>query len=165
MNSAYEIPPFTRIGHIHLKVADLKRALEFYCGLLAFKCVSTFGEDAAFISAGDYHHHIGLNTWYSKNGSPPPNNTTGLFHFALLYPTRKDLALIYRRISDQNYPLMGVADHGVSESIYLSDPDGNGLELYCDRNPDLWPRDAEGKVKMYTQPLDLKNLLEELNDF
>ncbi|MEO7314125.1 MAG: VOC family protein [Ginsengibacter sp.] len=164
MNAEYSIPASAKIGHIHLKVADLERSLNFYCDLLGFKCLSKIGDDAAFISAGDYHHHIGLNTWYSKNSEPPSNRSTGLFHFALLYPTRKDLAQIYKRLLDHEYPLTGVADHGVSEAIYLSDPDHNGLELYTDRPRELWPKDNNGNVKMFTQPLDIRNLLSELDD-
>ena len=162
MLSDYSIPASATIGHIHLKVADLDRSLKFYCDLLGFKCDSQIGTDAAFISAGNYHHHIGLNTWYSKNSEPPSIHKTGLFHFAILYPTRKDLAQIYKRLLDHEYPLTGVADHGVSEAIYLSDPDQNGLELYTDRPRELWPKDNKGDIKMYTQPLDLKNLLAEL---
>ncbi len=164
MTSDYLIPASAKIGHIHLKVADLERSLKFYCDLLGFNCISKSGADAAFISAGNYHHHIGLNTWYSKNSEPSSYNSTGLFHFALLYPTRKDLARIYKRLLDHEYPLTGVADHGVREAIYLSDPDQNGLELYTARPHELWPKDNNGDVKMYTQPLDLKNLLSELND-
>ncbi len=163
MISAYSIPESAKIGHIHLKVANIERSLKFYCDLLGFKCISKIGNDAAFISAGDYHHHIGLNTWYSKDCKPPGNHTTGLFHFALLYPSRKDLAQIYKRLLDHEYPLTGVADHGVSEAIYLSDPDSNGLELYTDRPRELWPKDNNGEIKMFTQPLDLINLLAELD--
>lgn len=139
----YSIPDATTVGHIHLKVADLDRSLKFYCDLLGFNCLSRNGDNAAFISAGNYHHHIGLNTWYTKDSKPSSNNKTGLFHFALLYPTRKDLATIYRRLLDQNHPLTGVADHGVSEAIYLSDPDSNGIELYYDRPRELWPKNDE----------------------
>ena len=163
MKADYSIPASVTIGHIHLKVADLERSLDFYCDLLGFRCISKIGSDAAFISAGDYHHHIGLNTWYTKNSEPPSNNKTGLFHFALLYPTRKDLAQIYKRLLDHEYPLTGVADHGVSEAIYLSDPDQNGLELYTDRPREFWPKDNKGGIKMFTQPLDIQNLLLELN--
>lgn len=162
MDIKYSIPAATTVGHIHLKVADLDRSLQFYCDLLGFNCLSRFGENAAFISAGDYHHHIGLNTWYTKDSKPPSNNKTGLFHFALLYPLRKDLAIIYKRLLDQNYALTGVADHGVSEAIYLSDPDTNGLELYWDKPRELWPNDIHGKINMYTQPLDVKSLLAEI---
>lgn len=163
MTSDYSIPATAVIGHIHLKVADLDRSLKFYCDLLGFKCISKMGNDAAFISAGD-HHLIGLNTWYSKNSEPPSNHTTGLFHFALLYPSRKDLARIYKRLLDHEYPLTGVADHGVSEAIYLSDPDHNGLELYTYKPRELWPKDNNRDVKMFTQPLDIRNLLSELDN-
>ena len=162
MNSNYQIPPATRIGHVHLKVSNLQRALDFYAGLLGFELVSTYGEEAAFISAGGYHHHIGLNTWQSKGGKPAPKNAAGLFHTALLYPTRKDLARILQRLLDANYPISGFADHGVSEAIYLDDPDENGVELYWDRPKELWPTDAEGKILMYTRTLDVYELLNEL---
>lgn len=163
MDMNYSIPAATTVGHIHLKVADLNRSLTFYCDLLGFNCLSRAGDNVAFISAGDYHHHIGLNTWYSKGSKPPSNNKTGLFHFALLYPSRKDLAIIYKRLLDQNYPLTGVTDHGVSEAIYFSDPDYNGLELYWDRPRELWPKDEHGEIKMLTQPLDVKSLLAEID--
>jgi catechol 2,3-dioxygenase len=162
MNSNYQIPPATRIGHVHLKVSNLQRALDFYAGLLGFELVTTYGEEAAFISAGGYHHHIGLNTWQSKGGNPAPKNAAGLFHTALLYPTRKDLARILQRLLDANYPISGFADHGVSEAIYLDDPDENGIELYWDRPKELWPTDAEGKIVMYTRTLDVHELLNEL---
>lgn len=162
MNSNYQIPPATRIGHVHLKVSNLQRALDFYAGLLGFELVSTYGEEAAFISAGGYHHHIGLNTWQSKGGKPAPKNAAGLFHTALLYPTRKDLARILQRLLEANYPISGFADHGVSEAIYLDDPDENGVELYWDRPKELWPTDAEGKIVMYTRTLDVHELLNEL---
>lgn len=162
MNSEYSIPSSITIGHIHLKVSDLDRSLKFYCDLLGFNLLSKMGDNAAFISAGDYHHHIGLNTWYSKNSVAPSNHKTGIFHFALLYPNRKDLARIYKRLLDHEYPLTGVADHGVSEAIYLSDPDQIGIELYWDRTRELWPRDENGAVQMFTKPLDLRNLLSEL---
>ena len=158
MNSNYHIPPATRIGHVHLKVSDLQRALDFYCGLLGFELMTTYGEDAAFISAGGYHHHIGLNTWQSKGGKPAPKHAAGLFHTAILYPTRKDLALILQRLLDANYPISGFADHGVSEAIYLDDPDENGVELYWDRPKDLWPTDDQGKLVMYTRALDVHGL-------
>ena len=158
----YTLPAQTRIGHVHLKVADLDRALAFYRDLLGFELMMMYGPDAAFISAGGYHHHIGLNTWYSKGGSPAPARSTGLFHTAILYPTRKDLAVILKRIRDSGYRLDGASDHGVSEALYLSDPDGNGVELYWDRPQEKWPRDEEGKITMYTQPLDLQDLLSEL---
>jgi catechol 2,3-dioxygenase len=162
MNSTYQIPSATRIGHVHLKVSNLQRALDFYAGLLGFELVTTYGEEAAFISAGGYHHHIGLNTWQSKGGKPAPKNAAGLFHTALLYPTRKDLARILQRLLDANYPISGFADHGVSEAIYLDDPDENGVELYWDRPKELWPTDADGKILMYTRTLDVQGLLNEL---
>ena len=162
METKYTTPPQTRIGHVHLKVADLDRALKFYCDLLGFELTTTYGEDAAFISAGGYHHHIGLNTWYSRNGSPPPRASTGLFHTAILYPTRKDLAAIFRRLQDAGYALSGAADHGVSEALYLNDPDGNGVELYWDRPKEQWPSKPDGSLEMYTRPLDFKSLLKEL---
>ncbi|MEY3643582.1 MAG: hypothetical protein RLZZ207_276 [Bacteroidota bacterium] len=162
MNSNYQIPTASRIGHVHLKVSNLQRALDFYSGLLGFELVTTYGEEAAFISAGGYHHHIGLNTWQSKGGKPAPKNAAGLFHTAILYPTRKDLARILQRLIDANYPISGFADHGVSEAIYLDDPDENGVELYWDRPKELWPTDAEGKILMYTRTLDVQGLLNEL---
>jgi catechol 2,3-dioxygenase len=157
---SYIIPAATKIGHIHLKVADLERALRFYRDLLGFEVQQYYGDAAAFISAGGYHHHIGLNTWYSKNGAPAPGNTAGLFHTAILYPTRKDLAVILKRLVDAKYPLTGASDHGVSEAIYLDDPDGNGVELYWDKPKEKWPYDAEGKLQMVTDHLDLKELLQ-----
>ncbi|RNC90182.1 MAG: glyoxalase [Allomuricauda sp.] len=160
--TAYKIPPNTKIGHVHLKVADLQRSLDFYNGLLGFEIMATYGDQAAFISAGGYHHHIGLNTWQSKNGPQPPKNATGLFHTAILYPTRKDLALILKRLSDSNYPLTGAADHGVSEALYLDDPDGNGVELYWDRPENQWPKHEDGSLNMYTRPLSLQALLSEI---
>lgn len=159
---SYLIPPQTRIGHVHLKVSDLKRSLEFYCGLLGFSLMARMGEDTAFISAGGYHHHIGLNTWYSKNASPAPVRASGLFHAAILYPLRKDLATIYKRLLDAGYPLSGASDHGVSEAIYLNDPDHNGLELYWDRPDSSWPRREDGSIDMYTRALDMDDLLGEL---
>ena len=162
MNQDYIIPAQTRIGHVHLKVSDVHRALDFYCGLLGFELVTTYGTDAAFISAGGYHHHIGLNTWYSK-GSPPANTRgVGLFHTAILYPTRKDLAAILQRLMEQNYPLTGASDHGVSEALYLNDPDGNGLELYWDRPRGEWPKKEDGSIEMFTKRLDMEGLLKEL---
>jgi catechol 2,3-dioxygenase len=159
----YSIPDQARIGHVHLKVADLQRALAFYRDLLGFQLTTMYGDQAAFISAGSYHHHIGLNTWYSKNGPPAPLYSTGLFHTAIVYPTRKDLAVIYNRLSGAGYPLTGASDHGVSEALYLNDPDGNGVELYWDRPGTLWPRHADGSPEMYTRPLDLDDLLSEMN--
>ena len=162
MSTAYKIPSQTRIGHIHLKVTDLKRSLSFYCDLLGFEITTLYGEDAAFISAGGYHHHIGLNTWYSKDGGPAPLHTAGLFHTAILYPERKDLAVIYKRIVDAAYPFTGFADHGVSEALYLNDPDGNGVELYWDRPKAMWPKKSDGSLEMFSNHLDLHSLLSEL---
>ena len=160
----YKIPVTTRIGHVHLKVADLDRSLDFYCNLLGFELMTTYGTDAAFISAGGYHHHIGLNTWYSKDAPPSKKNEVGLFHTAILYPTRKDLAEIFQRLNEAEYPFAGAADHGVSEALYLDDPDKNGVELYWDRPRELWPKKADGSIDMYTQPLDVNGLLTELDD-
>ena len=148
-----------RIGHIHLKVAVLQRALDFYCGVLGFELMQKFGTDAAFISAGGYHHHIALNTWESAGGLPPAPGTTGLYHLAILYPTRSALADALRRLIATGIPLDGASDHGVSEALYLSDPDGNGVELYWDRPSAEWLRSADGGVAMYTRPLDLAGLL------
>ena len=156
---SYKIPPQTRIGHVHLKVSDLEKALEFYRDLLGFEVMQKYGEQAAFISAGGYHHHIGLNTWYSKNGPPAPRNSCGLFHTAILYSTRKDLAVALKRLLDTKYPLTGASDHGVSEAIYLDDPDGNGVELYWDKPKEQWPFDANGNLQMVTEALDLADLL------
>ena len=160
--SNYKVPAATRIGHVHLKVSNIQRALDFYVGLLGFEVTTLYGEDAAFISAGGYHHHIGLNTWFSKDGPKPDKKATGLFHTAILYPTRKDLAEILKRLQDANYPLTGAADHGVSEAIYLDDPDGNGVELYWDRPADEWPKKEDGNLEMYTRSLDLEGLLKQL---
>jgi catechol 2,3-dioxygenase len=157
---SYTIPRGTQIGHVHLKVTDLTKALAFYKDLLGFELQQMYGDQAAFISAGGYHHHIGLNTWYSKNGGPAPRNTAGLFHTAILYPTRKDLAIALKRLTDANYPLTGASDHGVSEAIYLDDPDGNGVELYWDRPPDNWPRDENGNLRMVSESLNLQELLQ-----
>ena len=148
-----------RIGHVHLKVADLQRALDFYCGVLGFELMQRYGPQAAFISAGGYHHHIGLNTWESAGGKPPPPESTGLYHTAILYPTRAALGDALRRLVKAGIRLDGAADHGVSEALYLRDPDQNGVELYWDRSPDQWPRDAKGGLAMMTQPLDLNALL------
>jgi len=155
----HAIDPATRIGHVHLKVADLERALRFYCGVLGFELTQRYGREAAFVSAGGYHHHIGLNTWDSLGGSPPPRGATGLYHLAILYPTRSALADALRRLLKAEIPLAGASDHGVSEALYLRDPDDNGLELYRDRPPDAWPRDADGSLAMFTRPLDLEDLL------
>lgn len=159
----YEIPAQTRIGHVHLKVSDLQRALGFYRDLLGFEVTSLYGDQAAFLSAGGYHHHIGLNTWFSKDSEPAPKNVPGLFHTAILYPTRKDLAKILQRLKEKDYPLTGAADHGVSEALYLDDPDKNGVELYWDRPEKDWPKNEDGSLNMYTRSLDLDNLLSELN--
>jgi len=153
--------PGVRIGHVHLKVADLERALAFYCGVLGFELTQRYGPSAAFISAGGYHHHIGLNTWDSAGGSPPPAGATGLYHFAILYPTRAELADALRRLQSAGVPLEGASDHGVSEALYLRDPDQNGVELYWDRPPAQWPRSAGGRLAMFTRPLDLADLLSE----
>jgi catechol 2,3-dioxygenase len=152
------VDPETRIGHVHLKVSDLERALRFYCGVLGFELTQRYGREAAFVSAGGYHHHIGLNTWDSKGGSPPPVGTTGLYHLAILYPSREALADALKRLIAAGITLDGASDHGVSEALYLRDPDGNGLELYWDRPRDAWPRNPDGSVNMYTQPLDLEEL-------
>jgi catechol 2,3-dioxygenase len=159
----YIIPASTRIGHVHLKVADIARALKFYHDLLGFQIEQWYGKDAVFISAGGYHHHIGLNTWHSKNGQPAPVSSTGLYHTAIVYPTRKDLAFILKRLIDNGYPLTGMSDHGVSEAIYLNDPDGNGVELYWDRPKEQWPRDVKGELVMASDRLDAKGLLAELD--
>lgn len=161
MANQYIIPAGTHIGHVHLKVSDLKRALDFYCGVLGFEMQQTYGADAAFISAGGYHHHIGLNTWESKGGSPPPPGTTGLYHTAILYPTRVDLANALKRLASSGIQLDGASDHGVSEALYLRDPDQNGVELYWDRPKAEWPRDAQGKLKMMTARLDLNELIKQ----
>lgn len=152
------IHPQTRIGHVHLKVADLERALAFYCGVLGFALTQRYGAQAAFVSAGGYHHHIGLNTWESAGGSPPPPGHTGLFHLAILYPDRAALADALRRVEAAGIALDGASDHGVSEALYLRDPDGNGVELYRDRPEAEWPRDAQGHLAMLTRRLDLAEL-------
>jgi catechol 2,3-dioxygenase len=155
------IHPQVRIGHVHLKVADLQRALQFYSGVLGLEVMQRIGETAVFLSAGGYHHHIALNTWDSLGGPPPPPGTTGLYHTAILYPTRAALANALRRVLIAEIPLEGAADHGVSESVYLRDPDDNGVELYCDKPKKLWPHTPDGKLAMYTRPLDLHELLSE----
>jgi catechol 2,3-dioxygenase len=157
---SYTVPAATRIGHVHLKVTDLERSLQFYCDLLGFEVQQKFGESAAFISAGGYHHHIGLNTWHSKNAGPAPVRAAGLYHTAILYPTRKDLAIVLKRLIDAKYPLTGASDHGVSEAIYLDDPDKNGVELYWDKTKQEWPIDADGNLQMITAALDLEDLLQ-----
>jgi len=159
-NEKRPIDPGVRIGHAHLKVADLERSLAFYCGVLGFDLVQRLPA-AAFISAGGYHHHLGLNTWESRGGSPPPRGTTGLYHIAILYPTRASLADALKRLHDAGIRLDGASDHGVSEALYLRDPDGNGLELYRDRPSEEWPRDGTGKLAMVSEPLDLAALLRE----
>lgn len=154
------IDPDVTIGHVHLKVADLERALAFYVGVLGFALTQRLGSSAAFVSAGGYHHHIGLNTWESQGGSPPPPGTTGLYHLAIRYPTRAALAVALRRLRAAGVPLDGASDHGVSEALYLRDPDGNGVELYWDRPQDQWPRTPDGRVAMFTRPLDLAVLID-----
>lgn len=156
----YKIPAQTSIGHVHLKVSNIEKALSFYQGLLGFEITQRYGEGAVFISAGGYHHHIGLNTWHSKDAPPAPLRAAGLYHLAILYPTRKDLAIALKRLMDANYPLSGASDHGVSEAIYLNDPDGNGVELYCDRPKDQWTFDAKGNLNMGTDVLDINGLLQ-----
>ncbi len=155
----YTIPAGTSIGHVHLKVADLERALDFYVGVLGFELTQRYGSQAAFVSAGGYHHHIGLNTWESLGGSPPPRGSTGLYHTAIRYPTRRDLADALRRLVEAGIRLDGASDHGVSEALYLRDPDQNGVELYWDRPREQWPRNAEGELQMMTERLDLDDLL------
>ena len=162
MSEKYSIPAQTRIGHVHLKVADIERSLAFYSGLLGFEVMTKYGNQAVFISAGGYHHHIGLNTWHSKGLPPAPINSVGLYHTAILYPTRKDLAIIFDRLHKANYPLIGASDHRVSEALYLTDPDGNGVELYWDRPKELWAYEPDGSIVMSTEPLDLDDLLTEL---
>jgi catechol 2,3-dioxygenase len=157
--SDYKIPAQTRIGHVHLKVSDLQQSLDFYSGLLGFEIQQLYGNQAAFISAGGYHHHIGLNTWQSKGAPRAPEYAPGLFHTAILYPERKDLAAILQRLIDKKYPITGASDHGVSEAIYLDDPDGNGVELYWDRPKEEWPLDEDGGIKMFTGRLDMEGLL------
>jgi catechol 2,3-dioxygenase len=161
MSDVYKIPANTSIGHVHLKVADIERALGFYVDLLGFEITMRIGKDAAFISAGGYHHHIGLNTWYSKGGNHAPKNSTGLFHTAILYPTRRDLAVAVKRLHLAGYPFTGAADHGVSEAMYLDDPDGNGVELYWDKPKDQWPVDSNNNLIMYTHALDFNALLKD----
>jgi catechol 2,3-dioxygenase len=159
----YKAPPATCIGHVHLKVADIRRALLFYQDILGFEVTQWYGESAVFLSAGGYHHHIGLNTWYSKGAPAAPQRAAGLFHAAILYPTRKDLAVVLRRLLEADYPLTGASDHGVSEALYLNDPDANGIELYWDRPKDAWPFDEAGNLQMITKALDVEDLLSELS--
>ena len=158
---AKPIPAGTRIGHVHLKVSNLDRSLDFYCGVLGFELIQRYGTQAAFISAGGYHHHIGLNTWESAGGSPPPPGTTGLYHVAILYPARADLADAMKRLAAHNIGLDGATDHGVSQALYLHDPDMNGIELYWDRPEAEWPRKADGSLEMFTRRLDLDDLLKQ----
>jgi len=159
MTAPLPIDPGVDIGHVHLKVADLDRSLTFYCGVLGFELTARYGPDAAFVGAGGYHHHIGLNTWESRGGSPAPAGSTGLYHVAIRYPTRAALADALRRLQHAGIPLQGAADHGVSEALYLADPDQNGLELYRDRPRHEWPRGSAGEIVMYTRPLNLEGLL------
>lgn len=161
---SYTVPAGTRIGHIHLKVADIDRALGFYQGLLGFEITQRYGTQAVFISASGYHHHIGLNTWYSKGAQPAPVHAAGLFHTAIVYPTRKDLAVVLKRLLEARYPITGASDHGVSEAIYLDDPDGNGVELYWDKPKEQWPVDKDGNLHMVTEHLDIPNLLGEAGE-
>ena len=156
---SYTVPAQTRIGHVHLKVSDIERSLAFYHELLGFEIIQRYGSQAVFISAGGYHHHIGLNTWHSKGAGPAPVNVPGLYHTAILYPTRKDLAVILKRLLEAKYPLTGASDHGVSKALYLDDPDGNGVELYWDKPKEEWPLDANGELQMVSDRLDLEGLL------
>jgi catechol 2,3-dioxygenase len=159
--AAGTIPKGTDIGHVHLKVSDISRSLDFYCGVMGFELMANLGDSAAFVSAGGYHHHIGLNTWHSRGAGPPPARSTGLYHVAIRFPTRKDLATVVKRVLEANVPLQGASDHGVSEAIYLADPDQNGIELYHDRPREEWPRTASGELHMFSAPLDLEALLRE----
>ena len=156
------IPPKTRIGHVHLTVGNLERALKFYREILGFEVTTWYGKSAVFLSAGGYHHHIGLNTWAGEGAKPSPPGHTGLYHFAILYPNRKELAKALKQLIDANYPVEGASDHGVSEAIYLHDPDGNGVELYADRPESEWPRNSKGEIEIVTRPLDLRSLLKQL---
>ena len=159
----FKTHPKTKIGHIHLTVSDLESSLKFYRDILGFEITQFYGEQAVFLSAGGYHHHIGLNTWAGEGAAPPPDGHTGLYHFAILYPSREELAKAFKVLWENKYPIEGASDHGVSESIYLKDPDGNGIELYCDRPQEEWPVDEDGNVVMFTKALDLPSLLSELN--
>ena len=159
MKNTYTIPKLTQIGHVHLKVSDLERSLTFYRDLLGFSVTMKYGDQAVFLSAGGYHHHIGLNTWHSMGKPPAPQNTSGLYHTAILYPERKDLAEILDRLLKAGYPLTGASDHGVSEALYVNDPDGNGVELYWDRPKKEWPSNPDGSLTMFTKALDLDDLL------
>ena len=162
MDNNYRIPAQTTIGHIHLKVADLERSLRFYQGLLGFELTMRYGDQAAFVSAGGYHHHIGLNTWHSEGAPPAVGRAVGLYHTAILYPSRKDLAVILDRLQRADYPLTGASDHGVSEALYLDDPDGNGVELYWDKPKETWTYQSDGAIQMFTLPLNREALLGEL---
>lgn len=162
--NANPIHPHTRIGHVHLKVSDLDRAVKFYRDALGFEVQQYYGQGAAFLSAGGYHHHIGLNTWESRGGPPAPHGSTGLYHFAILMPDRRELARTLKRLIEMGVPIDGAADHGVSEAIYFRDPDQNGIEIYADRDPTDWPREANGELRMVTAPLDFDSLMAELND-
>lgn len=159
--AAGSIPGGTDIGHVHLKVSSIDRALDFYCGVLGFELMAILGDSAAFVSAGGYHHHIGLNTWHSRDGSPPPVRATGLYHVAIRFPSRRELASTVRRVLDAGLPLQGASDHGVSEAVYLADPDHNGIELYRDRPREEWPKTPDGELHMFTAPLDIEALLKE----
>ena len=161
MSTEYRVPAQTHIGHVHLKVSDLERSITFYRDVMGFDVVVRYGAQAAFLSAGGYHHHIGLNTWESNGGPGPAPGTTGLYHLAILYPSRAALADALRRLIDAEIPLDGASDHGVSEALYLRDPDGNGVELYRDRPEEEWPRDDAGNIAMFTRPLDVESLLRE----
>ncbi len=161
MEPTYRIPDGARVGHVHLKVSDLERSIEFYSRVLGFELTQRFGDSAAFLSAGGYHHHVGLNTWTSRGGPAPARNATGLFHAAFLYPDRASLAAALARVLEAGVRLQGAADHGVSEAIYFADPDGNGIEIYRDRPREEWPREADGALAMVTDPLDLEALLRE----
>jgi len=159
----YKVHPQARIGHVHLTVANLERAIKFYSDMLGFSITARFGKSAAFLSSGNYHHHIGLNSWAGPDATPPPKGHSGLYHFAILYPNRLELAKAFKVLWEAKYPIEGASDHGITESIYIKDPDGNGIELYCDRPKDEWPRDKDGNIILFTKPLDLPDLLSELN--
>lgn len=160
-NNSEKIHAETRIGHVHLKVSDLERSVKFYSDFLGFEITAAL-EGAVFLSAGGYHHHIGLNTWESKGGAVPEPGNTGLYHFAILVPSRKELAKVFKRLMDKGWPIEGASDHGVSEAIYLKDPDGNGVEIYCDRPREQWPKGAKGRLEMFTKKLDIDGLMGEL---
>lgn len=162
MEIHYVVPANTRIGHVHLNVADLKRSIKFYCDLLGLEIITVLGEEAAFISAGGYHHHIGLNTGYSEGSAKPDKHSAGLFHTAIVYPTKKDLAVIYNRLSIAQYPFTGFADHGINLALYLDDPDGNGVELFWDKPEEEWPRNKDGSMATFNNRLDLQDLMNEL---